>query len=330
MSRAIWRCPISGKDSLATFMIARHLYKDVEIEPYFVDVEAELPETYEWLDKVERELGIKITRISRSLIHVMYDQGFLPGPKTRYCTRKTKLPGAEEISGSNSIVMLIGLRSDEADRTGYNPTNPNIEVRYPLQEAGIDLAGVYTIVNAKGLKPPTFFWQTMYDMVLKMCGNDPEIIRVIESLPEWVFDRLFAGRTRNNCFFCFFQKIIEWIWLHETHPELFEQSQVLETDLGSGDRRQDRCDVEVDQGLFHNELPSTITVNKDPGYYFIGKGRPLSSILKKKDHYIRKRAKEILKLLQQAANRKGGFIPYEHDAMDIFGYQKSCGFMCGK
>jgi 3'-phosphoadenosine 5'-phosphosulfate sulfotransferase (PAPS reductase)/FAD synthetase len=32
------------------------------------------------------------------------------------------------------------------------------------------------------------------------------------------------SRSRSGCFFCFFQQKIEWIWLLETHPELFEKA----------------------------------------------------------------------------------------------------------
>ncbi len=39
---------------------------------------------------------------------------------------------------------------------------------------------------------------------------------------------LFAGRSRANCYFCFFQRRYEWVWLLETHPDLFADAQGLE------------------------------------------------------------------------------------------------------
>lgn len=32
------------------------------------------------------------------------------------------------------------------------------------------------------------------------------------------------SRSRSGCYFCFFQQKIEWIWLYEQHPELFEKA----------------------------------------------------------------------------------------------------------
>ena len=38
------------------------------------------------------------------------------------------------------------------------------------------------------------------------------------------------ARTRSGCFFCFFQQKIEWVWLYEQHPELFEKAMAYEKD----------------------------------------------------------------------------------------------------
>lgn len=34
----------------------------------------------------------------------------------------------------------------------------------------------------------------------------------------------YYSRSRSGCFFCFFQQKIEWVWLYETHPNLFHQA----------------------------------------------------------------------------------------------------------
>ena len=36
------------------------------------------------------------------------------------------------------------------------------------------------------------------------------------------------GRTHSGCFFCFFQRPIEWVRLLEKHPEQFDQAQSYE------------------------------------------------------------------------------------------------------
>ncbi len=35
-------------------------------------------------------------------------------------------------------------------------------------------------------------------------------------------------RSRSGCFFCFFQQKIEWVWLYEQHPDLFEKAKAYE------------------------------------------------------------------------------------------------------
>lgn len=37
-------------------------------------------------------------------------------------------------------------------------------------------------------------------------------------------------RSRSGCYFCFFQQRIEWIWLLEQHPELYEKAKEYEKD----------------------------------------------------------------------------------------------------
>ncbi len=38
------------------------------------------------------------------------------------------------------------------------------------------------------------------------------------------------ARSRSGCYFCFFQQKIEWIWLYEQHPEMFEKAMQYEKD----------------------------------------------------------------------------------------------------
>ena len=37
-------------------------------------------------------------------------------------------------------------------------------------------------------------------------------------------------RSRSGCFFCFFQQKIEWVWLYEQHPDLFQKAMEYEKD----------------------------------------------------------------------------------------------------
>jgi len=40
----------------------------------------------------------------------------------------------------------------------------------------------------------------------------------------------YFSRSRSGCYFCFFQQKIEWIWLYERHPDLFQKAMQYEKD----------------------------------------------------------------------------------------------------
>lgn len=216
--------PISGKDSLATAIIMKELHPRGDYEYFFNPTGAELPEIFTWLDKVEEMMGIKIHRIGKSLEEIISEYNyFLPGPRQRYCTRRAKIEPMIKWIGSDPATIYFGIRADE-NRLGFdNSKYPNVTPSYPLVDQNIKLMDVYRIIIAKELKPPTFFWQRLYDDVQEHFEVDLK-----ESLGLVLFDILFAGRSRANCYFCFFQAPYELVWLLDAHPELFEISESYE------------------------------------------------------------------------------------------------------
>jgi len=212
--------PISGKDSLATALFQTSLKQDVDYEFLFNDTGAELPETYDWLKKVEQKTGFFIERVGKDLEGWIRQKDFLPNHSNRYCTRDAKINPMQDWLGDDEATVYYGLRADE-DRGGYIPRKHNIIPTYPLRDFGIDLQGVWSILEVQDLLPPLFFWQTLYDAVCDKIG--PESSWSIELKP-WQKGILFSGRTRANCYFCFYQRQYEYVWLSETHPEIFEQA----------------------------------------------------------------------------------------------------------
>ena len=206
--------PISGKDSLATALIQTARYPDLNYEFFFNDTGAELPETYEWLARVKEKTGWHIERIGSNLEdYIRKYGGVLPSSRMRFCTKETKIrPTEKHLKHSDRpCIIYYGLRADE-NRTGYVPwANSNITPAYPLQDFGIDLQGVWAILTAQDLLPPSFFWQRLYDAVAKRI--DVSILTPVER------HFLFAGRSRANCYFCFFQRQYEVLWLIEEHPD---------------------------------------------------------------------------------------------------------------
>lgn len=285
--------PISGKDSLATalFQIAKE-----PVLPYefmFNPTGAELPEVFEWLDKVEAYLGKPIVRVGKDLkdIITIERNGFLPSQQHRYCTNQSKIEPMEKFIGSTPCFVYYGIRADE-DRVGFtDASKPNISPVYPLKLAGINLAMVYAIINKAGLKPPTFFWKSVYDEVCNRMGGE----MVVKSLlTEWQIDVLFSWRTRANCYFCFNQRKYEWVGLYEHHPDLFWEAEKME----------------------HNGSE----------YYWNGKDYPLTKIIERKDITKENRIKAIIKFLEKLKMEESeddkGFV----DILSV----TSCGLLCGK
>lgn len=231
--------PISGKDSLATalVMLDRHL----PFELYFNDVGAELPETYAWLDLVEKTLNLPMTRVGVSLVERIAHHNMLPSAGKRFCTKETKIQPMERYFGDDEVTVYFGIRADE-QRAGYKTTKDNITCRYPLVEEGIGLEQVLKMVDACGLRPPRFLWRRLKEAVMRSMTDryeqgtelEQKPDEVITSLPAWFHDQLFAWRSRSNCYFCFFQRMYEWAGLLEHHPDLFDEAERIERETGAG------------------------------------------------------------------------------------------------
>lgn len=189
-------CGISGgKDSSALAIYLRDRVPDMEY--FFCDTGAELPETYEFLDKLEVILGRKIERINaqRGFDHwfEVY-RGALPSPQMRWCTKQMKIKPLEEWIGSEPTTSYVAIRADERNRKGYVSTKPNITAVFPFVEDNIDHEGVLRILDDAGVGLPSYY--------------------------EW--------RTRSGCYFCFYQRKAEWVGLADRHPELFEKAKQIE------------------------------------------------------------------------------------------------------
>ena len=282
--------PISGKDSLCTAIIQRQAEPDLDYEYLFNPTGAELPEVFDWLKKIEKQMGIKINYVGESLEKLIEKNNyFLPSRRARYCTRQSKIEPMLEFVGEDEANIYFGIRADE-DRQGFNNLwSPNIYCEYPLKTANIDIDGVYKIISEAGLKPPTFFWETIYEIVKKRLGFDPR-----EALPEWKFDMLFAWRSRANCYFCFNQRQYEIVGLWEQHPKLAEKALWYES-----------------QG------PS------EKNYTW--REKPFDWYKEHKNKIIERRVKELLKIIRKYTELN----LFDKEAFDLFS-STSCGLLCGK
>lgn len=288
--------PISGKDSLATAIWQIAHDPSLPYEYVFNDTRAELPDTYEWLDRVEHTLGIKIERIGKSLENIIAEQGMLPSVRIRFCTKYAKIFPMNHFIGAEGALVYFGLRADEPERVGAFETK-KLTPRYPLREANIGIATVYRIVEARGLLPPAFFWQRLYDAV---AASVRPSVALIDQWPRWMRDRVFAWRSRPNCFFCFFQRRYEWAGLLEHHPALFAKAEEIEASV-AGDRRES-------------------------AFRWIAEDYPLSRIRENAETIFQKRVEAVCKLIRAAQQTE--LFASGLDEMDIAG--TSCGLLCGK
>lgn len=183
-----------GKDSAALAVL---MHKRVpQMEYFFCDTGKELPETYEYLDRLKARLGITITYLAaeRGFDHWWEVKGqVLPSPRMRWCTEYLKIKPLEKWIGEDRVISYVGIRADER-RDGYISTKPNITPVYPFKEEGLVKADIFRILEESGIGIPSYY--------------------------KW--------RTRSGCFFCFFQRKYEWVKLHDEHEDLFWQAVAYE------------------------------------------------------------------------------------------------------
>lgn len=179
-----------GKDSSALAIYLRDIVPDVEY--VFCDTLKELPETYEYLERLEKFLGKPIVRLSfpggfDALLNKW--NGFLPSHRRRWCTRGLKIQVFEDYIGNDPCYLYLGVRVDESNRKGYKGL-PHVIPVYPFIEDNLRKKDIERILQESGLGFPEYY--------------------------RW--------RTRSGCFFCFYQRKIEWVGLLENHPDLFQKA----------------------------------------------------------------------------------------------------------
>ena len=191
-----------GRDSAALAVYMRQNHPDIEMEYFFTDTGKELPEVYDFLNRLEGFLGKRINRLNpdRDFDFWLAEYGhFLPSAKTRWCTRQLKLRPLnlwlrEDLDKGVVVHSYVAIRADEPNRAGYKSQHPNMKVRFPLRDAGIDKAGVVDLLKDTDIGEPEYY--------------------------RW--------RSRSGCTFCFFQQKIEWVRLMEEHPKAFEEARAYE------------------------------------------------------------------------------------------------------
>lgn len=307
VKKTVHLIPISGKDSLCTALVQKKRAPKLEYRYLFCDVGMELPETYAWIDKVERHLNIRIERIGKSLEGLMASQRTLPSFTSRFCTRQGKIEPIMEFIKSidaDEVIQYIGFRFDEKDRLPPPQSRADVgKTVYPLIEEGVGLEQVYTMLDHEGIMPPSFFWKRLYDEVYESVGHSSK--KWMEAAPPWVMSGLFSWRSRSNCFACFYQALFEWVGLLEHHPTLFDKSEQME--YMYGDKSSE----------FHTAQSQRVNLT----VFTLNPTMSLKEIRRRKDHIFAKRVEATRKAVVEARGTAG--------PLDLLSF-RSCGAYCGK
>lgn len=200
-----------GKDSSALALYVKETRPELDVAYFFTDTGYELPETNDFIDKLEAKLGYVHRLNSRSLNGIEGRGGiefksllkkngnYLPSQRDRWCTVAMKLKPFENwvdgfIAEGFSVKNYVGIRADEPHRSGFMTIEKPIESVFPFRDDGIVKSDIPNILRRNGLDLPEYY--------------------------KW--------RSRSGCSFCFYQQKIEWLRLMEQHPDLFEQAKEFE------------------------------------------------------------------------------------------------------
>ena len=194
-----------GKDSTALAFFMKENMPDVfeKLELVFCDTECEIPETYDYLNKIEVFLNKSITKLKpkRSFEDILATTNFLPSHKHRWCTGLLKTQSLENyvkklkaMYNFSNLNLYIGIRSDEIFRTKAAGQNPILTEVFPFVDNNIYKIDVEDILNKIGIGLSNYY--------------------------KW--------RKRSGCYFCFYQSPNDWLNLYENHPDLYKKAMEYE------------------------------------------------------------------------------------------------------
>ena len=164
-------------------------------EAVFADTGGEVPETYEYLDIAKDYLAdhdVPFTVVSkrgRSLYETAWDRRVFPSAIWRWSTRDYKVTPIQR------HYRTLGSHVNQYLAIAWDEVHRMKDSRveyvtnlYPLIDRRLTRADCITTIEEAGLPVP----------------------------------------QRSSCFFCPFNSVDRWRWLHETHPDLFDKAIALE------------------------------------------------------------------------------------------------------
>jgi len=217
-----------GKDSTAMLLMMLEREERVD-EAMFFDTGWEFPEMYEHIDMLEKDTGVRVTRLHprRPLEYLMFDRRLTRGkregergygwarPNARWCTaqKQTAMNAyAKKLDG----VTCVGIAADES-----RPLDEG--KRYPLVEWGVTEADALAYCHERG-----YDWGGLYER-----------------------------KKRVSCWCCPLQSLNDLRVLRETHPRLWDELMLMDR-YTCNTFRIDYSAKELDERFSKEELQMTM------------------------------------------------------------------------
>ncbi|HEX3124322.1 MAG TPA: phosphoadenosine phosphosulfate reductase family protein [Rhodanobacteraceae bacterium] len=184
-----------GKDSVAMAVLLHEQYPDIEFTWVCTPTGNEPPEWFAHMRALRDRIGPIIPIMSPGgLSGLINHYQALPNWRQRWCTRQLKIePFAKFLAANAPAKFYVGLRADEEAREGGDYANvSNVEMIFPLREAGMGLAEVVEFNRSRGIEIP----------------------------------------KRTDCMLCFFQRLIEWYELWRDNKMAYVEGENYEMMTG--------------------------------------------------------------------------------------------------
>jgi len=180
-----------GKDSVAMAVLLKETHPEIDFQWVCTPTGNEPPEWFSHMKVLRDRIG--------PILPLMYPGGLdglirqwkaLPNWRQRWCTRVLKIePFAAYLMQHSPAKFYVGLRADEPAREGGDYQNvPNVEMLFPLREAGMGLAEVLSFNAQRGIIIP----------------------------------------ARTDCMLCFFQRLIQWFELWRDNLPAYLEGEAYE------------------------------------------------------------------------------------------------------
>lgn len=189
-----------GKDSTALALGLKEREPDLNVTYYCTPTGDELPEMFDWWNRLGAILGKRIVPIMEmTLESCIEENAMLPNFRARFCTRQIKIEPAhrllQRLAGDAPVTHYVGLRADEETRLGgvYDDI-AGVTNRFPLREWGWGLPDVMECLARHS---------------------------VADCLPK-----------RTDCALCYHQRIGEWYQLWKNHPDKWAKGCAIEEKYG--------------------------------------------------------------------------------------------------